>query len=252
MVFLGEFDMRYTLFLIFISLTAFAQPKWIKDTKRHVRGGDIIHWGTGSDLNSPEIALFKARHMAIQTILEECGGFAHKEIVPEKRYVEKRGTFHVAWAKVYISLNACRYSRKNPSKKMENKEIVKGQRFYNKLIGNATSQERENIQKWVLKEQDKIWSNVKAEHDSTQEQISALKEELKILKANIKLQKRPEVPLRVPAQNSMKESCWQEYNMMMAQARMDAAPYGANLAHPASRQAFNRAQMKGTICQRMK
>jgi len=240
---------RFAPFLILVSLTAYAQPDWVTDTKRRVIGGDIIHWGTGRSSTS-EIALFKARHMAIKAILEECGGFAHKEIVPEKRYVEKDiAGDYVAYAKVFISKQSCSYGQdKYPSKDMENKKILEGQKFYDQLLGNTTPQEEEEIRKWILEENDRLWSSVKSEHDSTQEQINYLKQELKMLKASIKLQKRPVMPLRVPATTPMKAMCWKKYQTLIDQAMMDAAPYGANLAHPAARPMFNAAQREKQIC----
>jgi hypothetical protein len=237
--------------LVFVSLTAYGQPDWIGDTKRRVIGGDIIHWGTGL-ANSPEVALFMARHMAIKAIVEECGGFAHKDIVPKQRHVEPQGTQYRAFAKVFIPFSSCEYGKiRSPESWKRNVKIIEGQKFYDRLLGNVSGEE-ERVRQWVLDENNKLWSNVKSEHDSTQEQINALQQEIERMKATIHLQNRPVAPVAVPVQNSYKVLCWKEYQTLMDQAMMDAAPYGANLAHPAARPMFNAAERKKQICLRMR
>lgn len=238
--------------LIFVSLTASAQPDWIKDTKRRVIGGDIIHWGTGL-ADTPEVALFMARHMAIKAIIEECGGFAHKDIVPKQRHVESKGKRYKAFAKVFIPFDSCAYGKKPyANSNMENEKIVASQRFYSRLIGDIDQNEREFLEEWVKDENNRLWSNVKSEQDSTQEQINALQQEIQRMKDSVHLQNRPVAPVYVPVKSGMKVLCWKEYQTLMDQAMMDAAPYGARLNHPKALPMFNAAQRKKQICIRMK
>jgi len=252
--------MNLTIVLMLVSLTAYAQPSWIHDTQRRVIGGDIIHWGTGQ-ADTSEVALFKARHMAIKAILEECGGFAHKSIVPKQRHVEQHGSGFIAYAKVYIPAIACDYGKQgHQNSGRENQRIVTGQEFYDQLMGNnhhqryaAAKKVEARIYGWIQKLNDDFYENVKAEHDATQQQLNALKRELELLRGEMDIKRNPivEAPGRIPSSSAMKQHCWAEYRDINNYVRMKASAYYMNMAHPNVREYFNQAEMKKASCLRL-
>lgn len=250
--------MRYIIPLFLISLTAYAQPVSSYKSERQIIGGDIIHVGIGLGA-TPELALFIARHTAIKAIVEECGGFIHKNIIPRKSHVQTYQRGYQAWAKVSIDFDDCSYGQgKKTDPRLENKKIKEGQKLYDELIrtqGMGQVVKLEEIEyrifDWIKEKNDKFYSNVKAEQDATQEQINELRQEIETLRAEMDIKQQPIAPMKLPANDSMKQMCWAEYSQLNSLARMKASPYNMNLAHPAVRDYFNNAEMKKAICMRL-
>jgi|GEM_PF-6064462 len=123
--------MRFLILFFFVSVTGYAQPDWTTDSKRRVEGSYIIHWGTGTSEQS-DLAIFKAQQMAIKTIISECGGFANKEVIPEKAYSEEKDGKHVGYAKVAIPFRDCEHGKADgvTAAEVENPEIKKAQDLY--------------------------------------------------------------------------------------------------------------------------
>lgn len=239
----------YTLILISISQTCFSQerPEWISQPNRVVLGGDILHWGGSRDV-SEQVAMFKAKQMAIKSLLQECGGIAHKDIVPWDNYVERldNGEFTV-YARVGLSFESCQEAKGPNAKKYENKEIAESQKLYSKLLsadmGLLEPSEKEKIMEEVIKEaQDQYNSN--AGH---------LEDRIRQLEAKLNAMKAPQVvlPARLPATSSMKIACLKRLQQMEHILQMKA-PANGNFADPSVADDYNRYQIEASICESYK
>lgn len=235
--------------LLLVPAIAFSgTPEWTQVTQREVIGGDIVHWGTG-EADSQEIALFKAKHMAIRSIMEECGGFASKEIIPRKQHVEPTEKGYRAYAKVSIEWTACDRA-KRPGKDQENLKIVEGQKLYDEILhGKALSPEQKALASKDIDEQ--LREVVRSEQDPITQAIGSLRNEIDILKQKVSQPKVIE-QVRYPAVDSQKKVCWDEYNGMMTQLTMDAGDYNGNMAAPELQREFNAAMRKKTICEKLR
>lgn len=240
-----RFLFLYTLILLLIDQTCFAQdrPEWISQPNRVILGGDILHWGGSRDA-SEQVAMFKAKQMAIKSLLQECGGVAHKDIVPWDNYVERlAGGEFTVYARVGLSFESCQEAKGPNAKKYENQEIVKSQELYNKLLsadmGLLEPSEKEKIMEEVIKEaQDQYNSN--AGH---------LEDRIRQLEAKINAMKVPQVvlPAQLPATSSMKIACIKRLQQMEHVLQMKA-PANGNLADPSVVDQYNRYQVEASIC----
>lgn len=218
--------MRIAGILLLVSNAASAgAPEWVNHSERQVLGGDIVHWGTG-DAATPDVAVFKARHMAIKTLVEECGGVASKDIIPRKQYVGSTESGYRAFALVSIDFSACD-DAKVSKKHSQNPEIVEGQKLYQKLVfGNSDQQAR------ALQEVERRIKEDAFERASENEsQIQRLKNDVAGLRMDMeKAQEARREPASV--QPSAKRRCKAQLQLLMNRITMHAAMFHGNMADP--------------------
>jgi hypothetical protein len=222
--------MKYLTALLLISTPAWAdRPDWTFQTNRQVLGGDIIQWGTGS-AKSPEVALFKARQMAIKTLIEECGGIANKDIIPRKQYVEDE----TAYATVSLSFDSCEQAKRG-DKRLENPKIVEEQKLYDRLLGmNEPSEAESQILKYV------------------QSQNQDLRDD--ITRLNHRIDDRAQfvvLPVKLPATNSMKAMCLAQARNLRVNLQTKAIRYNGNAAAPELASDYQAYQQQADMCEGM-
>jgi hypothetical protein len=112
-------------------------PAWIYDTSRRMVGEDIVHWGTGEDTTA-DLALFRARHAAIKSLTEECGGIVNVDLIPRKQYATIENDKYRAYALVSLDFSSCNYAKTTDGQsqraKIENKTTLEAQRAYEKML----------------------------------------------------------------------------------------------------------------------
>ncbi len=243
----------FLLAVFLVSICSWAEsPEWIKQTGRQVISGDIIHWGTGSD-SSPDIAIFKARQMAIKTMIEECGGVAIS-IIPRKQYVESDRSFFTAYALVSLDFQSCEDAKGPNGKKLENPEIREAQNTYKKIIFSDKKTEITIIHKSdedltsVKEAQQKIQSDIQEDVENRDYQIQELKNEMAAMKLRMVT---PTQPVRLPATNSMKIMCESQYQNMMMALTLHSSAYNGNMADPALGNELGAAMVQKQMCQRL-
>jgi hypothetical protein len=213
-------------FLILVSSSAWAEaPEWVNHSGRQVIGGDIVHWGTG-DAATPDVAVFKARHMAIKTLIEECGGVASKEIIPRKQYVDLVGRVYRAAATVSIEFSACDAAKGRNGKRFENPEIASEQKLYNRLVFGETDDQAKALQEVERRIKEDQFERA-SENES---QIQRLKNDVASLRAD--MEARQEAARAPAAQHSQKEMCQAQLTTLMSRITMHAAAYHGNMADP--------------------
>lgn len=239
--------MRKMLLVMLVSVTAYAQaPDWTRDSERHVYGGDIVHWGTG-EAPTPEVALFKARHMAIKALVEECGGVANKDIIPRKQYVETILGGYRAFATASLVFESCDYAKtKQGSEALVNPKIAEGQKLYDELLHGVKTEAKADVNI-----EDRIRDYMKAGQSSREQEIGELRNEIEKMKIMIH---QPIVQEQVvlPATDSMKKVCWTEYTQMQDSLTLAAADHHGNMADPSTVGQLNQLERKKNLCQRLK
>lgn len=234
------------ILLMLVSVSAYAQqaPDWTRDSQRHVEGGDIIQWGTG-EAPTREVALFKAKQMAVRALVQECGGIANKEIIPEKQYVEEKLGSFKAFATMSLGLTECIVTRRERlpegKKSHENPKLAEEQRMYDQLLHGKDDGALES----------RIRDYVNANVSSHDQEVGYLQNQINQLKTMI-TQPRAVEEVRMPASDSQKKMCWSEYEQMQNELTQDAAEYGGNMASPELSRNFNKLERKRHLCQRLK
>jgi regulator of replication initiation timing len=237
--------MRTALFLLMVSLTANAQPpEWTQETGRRVLGGDILHWGTGTS-DTPEIALFKARQMAIQALMEECGGVASQEIVPRQQHVEPTGSGYTAFARASLEYDACERAKRGRAK--ENPKIADAQKLYKELLFGKTSETETKVRELLGAELDTIRSMT----SSTMDEVGTLRKEVERLQLMVK-QPVVQEQVTLPATDSQKKVCWEEYSELQQELTILAGEFNGNMADPSLVPKLNRLERKKALCQKLK
>lgn len=241
-------DKRIVFFIMILgfSKVAFAEPpEWTQDSGRQVVGGDIVHWGTG-DAETSEIAVFKARHMAIKTLLEECGGIANKYIVPRKQHVESSVSGYRAWALVSLDFPACEAAKKPGAHRLENSKIAEGQKLYDRLL--MTNKDSDEAKKTEKEIRDLIRSNAEV----VDEQIGTLRDEIETLRAEIHQPAPQIVPVSLPSTNTMRVMCDAQYQAMRQRMAFHSADFNGNMAAPELMEEFNEMEAQRSMCARLK
>lgn len=236
--------MKLVGILILSSTTAWSRtPDWVQHTERQVIAGDIVHWGTG-DASTSDVALFKARHMAIKTLIEECGGVANKEIIPRKQYVETDGQTYRAYALVSLDFESCQEAKGRYGKKFENPELVDAQKLYRKLVFAEHGNDLKLLQEIERSIHDEMRDNAAA-HEA---QIQRLKNDVASLRADME---HPKEPVKLQATGSMKLSCQAQLRMMSNSLTMHAAAYNGNMAAPELNNEMGMVLQQRRLCERM-
>jgi hypothetical protein len=184
--------------------------------------------------------------MAIRSIVEECGGFASKYIVPRQQHAEPSMKGYRAWAKVSIEWSACDYWRSpTRDKTQENAKIVEGQRLYDEMMRPKKAPES------AAKTEQQVRELIQDEQSSMREAIGDMKSDIEALKHRIS---QPQVieQVNLPATDSQKKVCEMQYQSMMRDATVASVPYQGNMAAPEVRDQFNRAMQQAAICRRLK
>jgi hypothetical protein len=226
---------KFPILLMVISTPAWARPDWVHHSERQVMGGDIIHWGTG-EAETAEIALFKARQMAIQAMVEECGGVANKNIIPRKQYADSEGGSYRAFATVSLDFQSCEAARERDGKTLENPKTAEEQSLYQKMLG-------------LIRDPAPI--PPAPVDDTASQQIGALKEEIDALRAEMRTRPQPLEHVRLPVTNSMKVYCQTQARQMRANLMAKAADYNGNVMAQPLWGDFNAYQNQQALCQRM-
>jgi hypothetical protein len=237
-------NMKIVGILLLVSTVAWAEtPEWVNHPGRQVIAGDIVHWGTG-DAATPDVAVFKARHMAIKTLMEECGGVASKDIIPRKQYVESEPGYYRAFALVSIEFDSCDRAKGPRGKRFENPEIVEDQRLYQRLVfGNSEDQARA-LQEIERSIKDDTFEKAAA----TEAQIQRLKNDVALLRAQVE---NPVQPARLPSSSSMKLACKTQLRGMASRLTQHAAQYHGNMADPGLNNELGMAMDQRDLCERM-
>lgn len=214
---------------------------WIYHSERQVIGGDIIHWGTGVG-ESPEVALFKARHMAIKSIMEECGGFAHSDIIPRRQKVDISGGEYKAYAQADISFASCDEAKRGHGK--QNPKIVEGQKIYDQAISRKLMPKEDPKDDVELIE--KMHAFMRNERDGYNHRIGALQNRISELESKA----RGDSPLQIAQRNyttptPAKQACLSQLQQMMYQMRQTAEPNGNEAYSPM----FNSVMQQKALCQ---
>lgn len=247
--------MWHVIFLIMVNpADGKVAPEWVSQTHRQVVNGDIVHWGTG-DGQTSEVALFKARHMAIGTLMEECGGLANKEIIPRKQHIESTPDGYRAYSLVSLDWDSCNQAKEPVAKQhpelFENQKTKEGQALYHQLLGGKagvndpserTSEVEKRIKEFLLQEA-----------DIRTDELGILKEQIHRLEMAVRQNQNPApvIPIKLPSMTSQKAQCQAEYQNMMGNLTMQAADYNGNMAAPEMSREFGRAMQKKNICGRL-
>lgn len=234
-----------------VTNVAWAQaPSWTQDSERHVEGGDIVHLGTGS-ADTPDIALFKGRQMAIKMIVEECGGVANKDIVPRKQYVEEKTKgLYVAYSQVSLEIGSCEQA-KHPSQaqRFTNKKIEEEQDLYDQLMNPKVTDNKEELQKL----EKKITSLINNDAELRDEQYRSLETQIEAMKERASLPRPVVVKSDMPVYNTNKAACMLELKMMAHQLAVHMGPNNSNwFATPALTAEYNTFYSKGQECKKLK
>jgi|GEM_PF-5235497 len=244
--------------LIFSYALAQANTKvgegWIHQQNRSFIEDRIQYWGTGKDLVE-ELALFKAKGMAIKSISEECGGFYSKDIVIRRQKIEKEEGYFRAYVHADIPYVSCNYSKTPMAKSdpnLENKAIVGSQKLYDSLIQDQYSQrghESDVLRADILK-------HIKQTNQVNQKKISTLEDRIK------NLESRPSKTNQTIIQNhyqlspseSSYQLCMEEYQELMDDAKYAArkSRIPGNLAEGRAARIYMKSQKKLEKCRKMK
>lgn len=232
----------YPFILMLFYQSVEARPEWVDQSNRQVIGGDILHWGTGVDA-SAQVAVFKAKQMAIKALMEECGGVAHKDIIPWDKHVEQTREGYRAWTRVGLAFDSCDQAKGRNGKRYENPEIVRSQELYTKLLsadmGLLKPEEKEKVLEDVRREAQRQYDRNQHHFENRLEQ----------LEEKINAMKHPtvELPAKLPATSSMKIACIKRLKQMEHVMQMKA-PANGNLADPSVVDYYNRYQVEADIC----
>lgn len=238
--------------LVGFPVLAFANsPEWINQSHRQVIGGDIVTWGTGEGSTS-EIAQFKARHMAIKSIVDECG-IAHKDIIPWNNHVELSGNGYRAFAQISLTFQSCEEAKRAKTdvqkQALENPKLAQGQRIYLSFIAGKHVNDDELTIKAAQDRVDQYWKQEAAnQHDDLQD----IKTEVQKLRAELAMSRQPIEPIKIVATSSQKKICKIQARQMIQPIMM--AAYQGNSGHgnlannPA---ALNQMMAQQDLCDRM-
>jgi len=226
--------MKLLILLVLASYPCFAEDlNWIHQTERQIISGDIVHWGTGT-ADSPDNALFKARQMATKSILMECGGFAHKDIIPRKSHVEDEGRGKwQAYAQVDISFTSCVEAKRGQGQ--ENKTIIEDQKIY----ANMLKGQKEKMDE--IEVQDMVNAHLRSLSDAEGHSSGADEEEEKFRNIN---KKRKQIMEQPQASSSAKQSCYRRLQFEINQMRMQTGSNGNEAYMPQ----FNGIEHQKEIC----
>lgn len=224
---------------------AFADaPSWIDHPERRIVGGDIIQWGAG-EADSPEVALFKARQAAISKLIEECGGIANKEIIPQKEYVESWNGGNRGYAQVSLEFQACQDAKGPNGPKMENPKISENQRLYMRLMGlQKGSDESKQLQQQIA---DQLRSSAQVRD----EQIGELHNEIAGLRLEMS-HVQPQIVAAAPVASGNQMQCRSQYQMMSQQLMTHAQQFNGNVAAPALQGEYSQLMAQRDLCMEMK
>jgi hypothetical protein len=235
---------------LLVSNTAFAEaPSWTRHTERQIIGSDIVHWGTG-EADSSDVALFKARQMAIKALIEECGGIANKDIIPRKQYVESKAGTNVGYALVSLDFDSCQSGKGKDAKNLQNPEIMKEQAMYDKLIGVKKDTEEMKVLEKQIKD------TIRSGNEIRQEQIGSLKNEIDYLRSKVEEQRQPaqvaQVAPSAGSNDAAKQMCYGQYQAMRQQLMAYAQRYHGNVASPALFNYYNATRRQKLMCDSLK
>lgn len=244
--------MKFLILFLLVSVTAPAQadvPDWAKKQGRSVEGGHILQVGTGTS-DSEDVAVFKAQQAAIKSLRIECGGWAHKDIAPEKIYSEKRDKEYVAYARAAIRFSACEQGKSKDAtlENTDNPQLRKAQDLYDLLVAMDSKGEKypefygrimsfqtelqmlymkvEADQKEYQKEMDRKYAEhlaeVKADHDSLAEELGAQRLEIEDMKrGKARTARLKEESAERAKFSPAKKKCFAEMKRMNDQITMD-------------------------------
>lgn len=249
--------MRRILLLIFlISLNAIAIPKWAENSKRQIEDENISHWGLGIDKN-PDVAMFKAQFSAMDSLINECGGYANKDIIITHKHIENNNGLYNAYSRARIPYVSCYYSRTpmaKDNKDLENPQLKKGMKLYYGLIEENFKKKKENKSQDNKKLISKVTSYFNEFKKQTNNRLNKLEKDVESLANKPQEVTIIQKNITMNASETKFRECMEDYDELMREAQHKAmkARIPGNLADPVASRYFNRAQRKLYRCQRMK
>lgn len=237
-----------TLLLLLLIPHSWASDDWIHQQNRQFVEDRIQYWGTGFH-HQEDIAIFKAKGMAIKSIGEECGGFYSKDIVIRRQKIIKEASGSRVFVHADIPYVSCNYSKTpmaKENKHLENPKIVEAQRLYDSLLLNQYNKKPDT----------EVIEHIKKLSKQNDQKFNALDKRLTDLEA------RPQGTVNqtliqhnyqmTPSESSYKE-CMDEYYELMSDAQRESlnneGMHKGNLAHGNARDMYNKAMRKEWKCQ---
>lgn len=164
--------------------TAFAElPQWVQQNTRTMDNGYIVYVGTGVDQNL-ERARFKAKSMAVRSLVNECT-LPHRETRVEDFYDENVEGQHRSYAKVAIQYSDCDEGKRalapDQIKKLSNRSLAEEQKKYDEILYGDPDQNHRDLVA--------LGAKVTALSDS----VDALKEQRDLAKAKQDIVLEPDV-----------------------------------------------------------
>lgn len=269
--------MRYFILFFLISVTAYAQPDWAKDTqKRTIKNGDteyIAFVGYGEDPDRIGAAN-DATLDGAKKVVEECGHYSKNIVVIDSG--REFGDINKSWKLVGISKKNCKEDVDDPDvkkmlklqeEKLELKEDGKNgdQEFYNEydntmakwlfvLVDQSNKDYKAEAEAYE-KAQEEKQAKIEEEKAAKQAEIDAIEEE----KAE-KEQEKEEAQARKHLDKFVKEqeaamaklppaarACWKTVNQMEWQNQMHTDEFGK-----VPDELQNEVEYKKLECQEMK
>ena len=247
--------MHMALLIIFMINLCSANEDWINQQNRVFIEDRIQYWGTGIDTQE-DIALFKAKGMALKSIGEECGGFYSKDIVIRKLKVLKEMQNFRAFVHADIPYVSCSYSKTpmaKTNKDLENPKFVEAQKLYDSLLIEQYRQ-RSNVRR-DSKAKEEILSHIKSFTKENDKKLLALDKRLTDLEVRPPQQINQTIIKQTyqmtPSQTSYKE-CMDEYYDLLDEAHRESlnneGMHKGNLAYGNARNLSNKAMRKEWKC----
>jgi hypothetical protein len=228
---------------------------WIEQQNRVFIEDRIQYWGTGADA-SEEIAMFKAKGMAIKLIGEECGGFFSKEIVIRRQKIVKENYSYRAYVHADIPYVSCNYSKTPMAKNnpdLENSSIVESQKLYSSLLEKQFQKMDEKEIGLFKKEIIEYLNKTNQENTKNliqlEQRVKTLESEPKTINQTI-IQQNYQM---TPSESAYKE-CMDDYQDLMDDAQHAAMKnrIPGNLAEGKAARIYNKAQVKRIKCSALK
>lgn len=239
--------MQVTFLLLCLIPLSWASDDWIHQQNRQFVEDRIQYWGTGFHLQE-DIAIFKAKGMAIKSIGEECGGFYSKDIVIRRQKIFKEATGSRVFVHADIPYVSCNYSKTpmaKENKDLENPKFVEAQKLYDSLLLNQynnkpTQDVIEHIKKLTRQNDQKINAIDKRLTDLEARPAGAINQT--VIQHNYQM---------TASESSYKE-CMDEYYELMEDARRESLDnpgmHKGNLAYGKARDMYNKAMRKEWKC----
>jgi hypothetical protein len=243
------------IILILLPLLSFcwADDAWIHQQNRQFIEDRIQYWGTGHDAHE-DLAIFKAKGMAIKSIGEECGGYYSKDIVIRRLKILKEASGFRVYVHADIPYVSCNYSKTPMAKSnndLENPKIVEAQKLYDSLL----------LAQYNKKPTQEVIEHIKKLTKQNDQKLNALDKRLSDLEARppttinqtvIQHNTNYQMP---PSETSYKE-CMDDYGDLLDDAHREAlnneGMHKGNLAFGKARDLYNKAERKKWSCQKYK